>query len=179
MEQKPVAPETCYYSLLVNRSGIMKNALLLFAVAIFIGVGHPAYASDAILSESLLGKWSCSAGTVSDGMEIKMEFEQDYIGNGTFDARGDLTFTALEEGVILEYIVVGAGEWEISDNFLIETITDVEITSVNPLFDELFDLEEMFPTGISDASKIITLSEDSLVTVAESDGTEISCSRSR
>lgn len=108
-----------------------------------------------------------------------MEFDQHYIGNGTFDARGDLTFTALEEGVVLEYIVVGAGEWEISDNFLIETVTDVEITGVDPLFDELFDLEEMFPTGISDASEIITLSEQSLVTVAESDGTEISCSRSR
>lgn len=157
----------------------MQHISLIFAVTIFIGIGPIAHGSDASLSERLLGNWSCSAGTTSDGMEIKMEFDQHYIGNGTFDARGDLTFTALEEGVVLEYIVVGAGEWEISDNFLIETVTDVEITSVDPLFDELFDLEEMFPTGISDASEIITLSEQSLVTVAESDGTEISCSRSR
>ena len=183
----------------------MKKVLLLVIAITFMGVGNIAHGQDAYWSSLLLGKWACSfsftenEGTVEE-IHVAIETEEDYVRNGKSNSFGTITATVFDE-ITLEYLVAGTATWEISDGFLIETITDIKTTNVTPeiteqfaeLFDineftpqeiaelqkitELLDLDKLIPEGISASTKIITISEKEFVGVSESDGEKYSCSR--
>ncbi len=155
----------------------MKKMMLLVATTMFTGLISVAHGSDASLSKRLLGGWECSYETSEEGIRMKAKSKDYYVRNGKSNSFGELTITYPAQGYSLEYFVATTGEWEISNGFLIETLTDIKTTSVDPIVDELLNLQEMIPTGLSESSKIVTLSEKSLVVISESNGTEISCSR--
>ena len=155
----------------------MKKTLLLIVALVFTISGNVVRGSDATLSASLLGRWDCSSSTFEDGINSTSEFAQYYIRNGRSTSVGELVITSLSDGLVLAYIFSATGDWEISDGFLLETLTDFKSTSLDPSADEIFNLQDLIPDGVSDSSKIAFLSEKEFVAVSESDGTQVFCFR--
>lgn len=161
----------------------MTRIYLTAVLTAILGLSTATHANDAQFSALLLGKWDCEINIEDEWGEFTILSEDYYIRNGRSHGIGELSMELkipeLSESITLDYIISYTGIWEISNGFLIETADDIKFTGLNLGFDDLFDINQVIPSGISGSTKIIKLTETKFVGVSESDGKEFSCSRDK
>jgi hypothetical protein len=130
-------------------------------------------------SEQILGKWyGEQTSEDEDGTDV-IKGTTEYFPTKSYNFDGEVSSSATVEGkkVSINYIVFFTGEWEIHNSDLIEKIVDVK-TSLKSISidgvtvdaekipeDEIKDLpkpEDFIPKGVSDSSKILSLTSSEL-----------------
>ncbi len=158
------------------------NKIALLPLSAFLLYSVTACASQNIeppsLKKGLLGSWDCSLSIEDNDLKMTIESEDTYVRNGRSNSFGSLKAKFAANLPEIEYSVAGTATWEILDGFLVSTLTDIKIVNLShPEFDEIFNLQEMFPTNVSDSSEIIELTKTKLTLKSESDGHIYMCGR--
>lgn len=157
-----------------NRCKKTVNTLLAGLLASVCSVSVQAASVD---EAKLYGNWACSHEESDEGTHFSAIFDVSYNSNGTSRSLGNLKVT-VGSMVVLANQYDFQGNWEIQDGYLLETTTDVQGTSLtNNSKLGAAELAEMFPTGDTDRSLIVELSDQKLITQDE-DGVNFECSRS-
>lgn len=158
------------------------NKIAFLPLSAFLLYSVTACASQNIepssLKKGLLGSWDCSFSIKENGSSMTIESEDTYVRNGRSNSFGILKAKFAEDLPEIEYSMAGTATWEILDGFLVSTLTDIKIVNLShPEFDEIFNLQEMFPTDISDSSEVIELTKSKLTLKSESDASIYECGR--
>lgn len=157
-----------------------KIALLTFTTLLLSSTASCATQSieQSTLKKGLLGNWNCSLNIEENGLMMSMKVEDSYIRNGRSNSFGDLEVQFSPEHPVISYSIAGTSTWDLIDGFLVSTSTDIKIVNLtHPEFDEVFNLQEMFPTNVSDSSEIIHLSKNKLTLKSEGDNIIYQCQR--
>ena len=151
----------------------LSACLLCWAIAC---VSQNAEASSQ--SQDLVGTWDCSLDMNQNGMNMTLETQETYDSSGQ-----SKTFTTLKaqfaDGLPeIELSIAGTSTWEISDGYLVRTLTDVEVVKLShPEFGQIFNMQQMFPTNQSSSAKIIELTQSKLSLKSEGDVPIYECER--
>jgi hypothetical protein len=125
----------------------------------------------------LYGLWNCSLTLNEEGVEISMDYEVNYVRNGKSNSFGTLIFKA-GHALEMEYSLATSTNWEYQSGYLIETSTEIKLVNLShPEFDEVFNLERLFPQNVSESSEVLVLNNNLLTLKSESDGTVYSCNK--
>lgn len=158
------------------------DKITLLPLLVFLLYSVTACASQnsepSLLKKDLLGSWDCSFSFEENGSSITIESEDTYVRNGPSNSFGTLKVKFAEDLPEINYSMAGTATWEILDGFLVSTLTYFKIVNLShPEFDEIFNLQEMFPTNISDSSEIIELTKSKLTLKSESSAQVYACVR--
>lgn len=133
---------------------------------------------DEILSARLPGTWECSLVEESPEGNLIIESTDQYISTGAANSFGSMTISGGELPEELVFLFTISGSWEIVDEQLIVTSEDMNIKNVShPEMDSIFDLGELMPQGLTDASKIRVLTSEVLVLGIGKNSSPVDCAR--
>lgn len=161
-----------------NYQNRCKTAVHTLLAGFFASVCSVSVQATTTDETKLYGNWACSHEESDEGTHFSAIFDVSYNSNGTSRSLGNLKVT-VGNMVVLANQYDFQGNWEIQDGYLLETTTDVQGTSLtNNSKLGAAELAEMFPTGDTDRSLIVELSDQKLITQDE-DGVNFECSRKR
>lgn len=125
----------------------------------------------------LYGTWNCKVNFQEEDVKLSLDYDVTYIRNGKSNGFGILKFKAPDIPE-MEYSMADSSSWELDNGYLIETTTEIKLVNIShPEFDELLNLESMFPQNISESSEILVLNNSLLKVKSETDGTIYSCNK--
>ncbi|MGE8504672.1 MAG: hypothetical protein ACN6P1_20850 [Pseudomonas sp.] len=131
-----------------------------------------------VYHQNILGPWDCNYSFKEDDITVSISSTDSYIRNGASNSFGIMKIRYANGMPEIEYSVAGTATWKIQGKYLIQTMTDVKIVNVShPGMDEIFNLQEMFPTNISESSEILKLTPTELVLDSESGAGLYTCSK--
>ncbi len=131
-----------------------------------------------VYNQNILGPWECNYSSKEDDFAISLNSTDTYIRNGNSNSFGFMKIRYTNDTPEVEYSIAGTATWKIQGKYLIQTMTDVKIVNIShPGLDELFNLQEMFPTNISESSEILKLTATELVLDSESGAGLYTCSK--
>ena len=150
---------------------------ILTGIIIATGCSTSSTVSNYSRLDQLYGSWNCKLSMEEAGVRVAMNYDVNYVRNGKANGFGTIIFKAPELPE-MEYSMAGSSHWEYENGYLIETTTEIKLVNVShPEFDEVFNLESMFPQNISESSEILVLNNSVLKLKSESDGTVYSCDK--
>lgn len=130
-------------------------------------------------NQNILGTWNCTSEIIDaeSGLKTSATFDSTYVRSGISNSVGTLA-VELEGLPTLEYAVATSATWEIQQNLLIETSTEVNLKILNhPQIAEQLNLEEMIPQNVSESYKILALGKSLFKIESELDGSISTCKR--
>jgi len=128
--------------------------------------------------QRLLGTWSCSIQMDFPGGSVSIVGDYTYVRNGRANSSSLLKLSFTDEGFEAEYWVVATSTWEMLDGYLVETLTDVRTTPLAPSeFDDYFDINMLFPIGLSDSSQIVNITAENMLLTSEEGDVSYECTR--
>ena len=149
---------------------------LLFLTACTL-LAPPLHAQQS-QTEQMFGKWKCPLTYTKDSVTIAAESEDSYIRNGRFNSFGLMAVTFGAGGPTINYSISVTGSWKVIDGYLIQEYGDFKVINLtDPKIDKIFNLKDMLPSGMSDSSKIVQLTEKSITLKSESEGIQYICDR--
>ena len=161
-----------------NYQNRCKTSVHTLLAGLFASVCSVSVQAATIDETKLYGNWACSHEERDEGTHFSAIFDVSYNSNGTSRSLGNLKVT-VGSMVVLANQYDFQGNWEIQDGYLLETTTDAQGTNLtNNSKLGAAELAEMFPTGDTDRSLIVELSDQKLITQDE-DGVNFECSRKR
>jgi hypothetical protein len=155
----------------------LKALSLITSIIITTGCSTSNNVNSYSPQTQLYGLWHCDLSIDEEGVKVVMDYEVNYVRNGKSNGFGTIIFKApgLPE---MEYSMAGSSNWGYQNGYLIETTTEIKLVNLShPEFDEVFNLESMFPQNISESSEILVLNNTLLTLKSESDGTVYSCDK--
>ena len=156
---------------------IINNKAILAACMLFIGSICSIH-SHAATKEKLYGGWSCKLEIEDSGMKMSIESSDDYVRNGTINRTGSLNVQFSPERPKISYTISGSGTWHLENEYLTTTFKFLKIKNIShPEFDDVINLQDMFPENISRSSKITSLTNTTLSLMSEPDGKTYQCHR--
>ncbi|PKF56408.1 hypothetical protein CW748_10675 [Alteromonadales bacterium alter-6D02] len=155
----------------------LKALPLIASIIITTGCSTSGNVDNYSPQTQLFGLWHCSLSLEEEGVKVAMDYEVNYVRNGKSNGFGTLIFKApdLPE---MEYSMAASTNWEYQNGYLIETSTEIKLVNLShPEFDEVLNLESLFPQNISESSEVLVLNNTLLTLKSESDGTVYSCDK--
>lgn len=150
---------------------------LITSIIITTGCSTSSTVSNYSRMDQLYGTWNCKLSMEEEGVKVAMDYDVSYVRNGKSNGFGTIIFKAPELPE-MEYSIAASSNWEYKSGYLIETTTEIKLVNIShPEFDEVFNLESMFPQNISESSEILVLNNSELKLKSESDGMVYSCDK--
>lgn len=158
----------------------MKSIKVLSFVAVAIaaaGCTSPTPVKNTLAESQLYGSWNCKVYLVEEDIRVDMDYDVTYFRNGMSNGFGTLKIKVpdLPE---MEYSVTDSSGWEFQNEYLVETTKEIKLVNIShPGFDDLLNLEQMFPQNISESSEVLILNDSILKVKSETDGSVYSCNK--
>ena len=134
--------------------------------------------SDFTYENKIHGAWNCSFEQKMEGGKILLSTEDSYIDNGKFNSFGTMILNLERERVELEYNIAGTGSWYVKSGKLYHTLEDIKFVNLtNPELDDILNLTDLFPKNVTESSSIKSINSNSITTVSDIDGSELTCSK--
>jgi len=150
---------------------------LVVSVILISGCASLNHAQDSKLEEKLFGKWNCKLDLDVENVKMSFDYDVRYIRNGKSNGFGTLKLN-IPDWPEMEYSISDSSNWELKDGYLIEMTEEIKLVNLShPEFDEVLNLESMFPQNISESSKILVLNDSLLKVKSETEGTVMSCNK--
>ncbi|KEI71422.1 hypothetical protein [Endozoicomonas elysicola] len=157
----------------------------LFLVFFLSGCATDSYSSasaepnfDSSVKSKLYGSWNCEAAFNDSGAKMTSEFTETYVRNGTLNSIGSMNIQFSPELPEIFYTITSHGTWSLDDGYLITNYAKTKIKNItHPEFDEIININDLFPESVSESSKIVSLSNTTLSLQSESSGEYITCNR--
>jgi len=131
-----------------------------------------------VYHQNILGPWDCNYSFKEDDFSASISSTDTYVRNGASHSFGIMKIRYASDTPEVEYSLAGTATWKIQGKYLIQTMTDIKIVNVShPEVDEIFNLQEMFPTNVSESSEILKLTAAELVLDSESGTGLYTCSK--
>lgn len=131
-----------------------------------------------VYHQNILGSWDCNYSFKEDDFAASISSTDTYVRNGASNSFGIMKIRYTSESPEIEYSIASTDTWKIQGKYLIQTMTDVKIVNVShPEIDDVFNLQEMFPTNISESSEILKLTATELILDSESGLGLYTCSK--
>lgn len=151
---------------------------ILLSIIFMSGCGSTNHAKNSIPEKTLYGNWNCKMNLETEKIKISLDYDINYIRDGKSNGLGIMKFKtpSLPE---IEYSLATSGNWELKDGYLIESSSETKLVNLShPEFDEVLNLERLFPQNVSLSAEVLILNDSLLKVKSEIDGTVISCNRS-
>ena len=127
-------------------------------------------------TELMLGKWHCENDVNVMGINLEISIQNNFSKDKSAIGHGTVNVTNPELGMDLVYDVKVAHSWFIQNNMLYLTIIASTINSLkSSIFESLFDINSLLPSGQQDAIKIMTLTQSKFTGLYN--GLELNCNR--
>lgn len=151
--------------------------LPLLTSAFLVSACSTNHTQYSLPENQLYGTWNCQMDFQEEDVKLSFDYDITYVRNGKSNGFGSFKFKAPDIPE-MEYSIADSSNWELNNGYLIETTTEIKLVNIShPEFDDLLNLESMFPQNLSESSEILVLNDSLLKTKSESDGTIISCNK--
>lgn len=157
---------------------------ILKVLLLFIGLNFIAgcsssddYTTQFKPETRFYGGWNCINSMGVEGAEIILDMNVSYVRNGNYSSAGKLIIDILNLPKV-EYWISTSGSWAYKNGYLIETANEVIIKNIkNPEYDNLLDLQSMFPQNSSESSEVLQITNTFFKARTESDGIIFTCNK--
>lgn len=127
----------------------------------------------------LLGYWHCRHQMFDPSTKIKVDIDYkiNFFSGGKSTGTGHLLLM-LDSMPGFKYKINDSSTWSLKGDVLTMTSEQMEFNNIShPQFDELLNLQTLFPKKVNEASTILVLNESTLKVDAKSSLEDINCSR--
>jgi len=153
------------------------KALPLITSTLLISACSTSHVQYTLPETNLYGTWSCKINFQEEDVKLSIDYDVTYIRNGRSNGFGILKLKA-QDIPEMEYSIADSSSWEIVNGYLIKITAEIKLVNIShPGFDELLNLESMFPQNISESSEILFLNNSLLKVKSETNGTVYSCNK--
>lgn len=130
-------------------------------------------------ASDLLGNWHCRHQMleVKTKMKVDVDYKVNFDKNGKSAGKGNLLLS-LDGMPGFKYDISDVSSWSLKGKTL--TMTSNEMTFKNishPQFDQLLNLQALFPKKVNESSTILVLNKTTLKVDAKSSSSHVTCSR--
>lgn len=128
----------------------------------------------------LIGQWRCPYQVIEPTTKIRADihYEIDFKKSGQSEGTGHL-FLTLEGMPGFKYLINDKSDWKLTDNKLTLVSKSLSFKNVtNPQFDQLLNLQSLFPKKVNESVTIIELSKSILTLSHKTLTNAVICSRS-
>ena len=146
-------------------------------IVLFSAVIAAPFAMADINSQLLINKWQCKFALSEEGMTMRMNNVVTYRDDGSSKLNGQMDINIDMMNVDLSYQVNAEGQWEVQENYIMESIVEFDAVSLKPSEMDAVMMDNLLPKDQTNASEIIELSAD-MLKLKDASGQIVSCVRS-
>ncbi len=155
-------------------------SVLTLALAISGCASEPG--ANYINKDDILGAWNCNYKTSREENGVTstviMETKESYLRNGRVNAFGVMKVKISPEFPEIQYSLAGTATWKLNGKYLIQEATDIKLVNLtHPQLDSIIKMQDMFPSGMSDSSEIIKLTQNEMTLRSESTNEVYKCNK--
>ena len=154
---------------------VIMLALVISGCASEPGAGY-------INKNDILGAWNCNYNIVREENGVTstviMDTKESYLRNGRSNAFGVMKVKISPEFPEIQYSMAGTATWKLTGKYLILEATDIKLVNLtHPQLESILKMQDMFPSGMSDSSEIMQLTENEMTLRSESTNEIYKCSK--